>query len=96
MKRARGTVSGARLKCRTRVLMAALIAGLPAIASAHHSFAAHYDADRQVVLRGVVSRFQFVNPHAYVFFTVTAPNGEPTPWRCELAARGQLDRKSVV
>ena len=39
-------------------------------AQAHHSIAAVYDGSRQQRLEGVVSEFQFVNPHPFVIGNV--------------------------
>ena len=69
------------------VLMAAFAMNL----SAHHSGSA-YDQTKSVEVKGTVTQFQFVNPHAYVFFTVPDANGKPVPWRCELQARMALSR----
>jgi hypothetical protein len=63
---------------------------LPALA--HHSAAPHFDLSREIRIAGVVSRFEFVNPHAYVYFMVPAAGGAQQSWRCELAARATLSR----
>ncbi len=47
---------------------------------------------RWSVLDGVVTKFEFVNPHAYVYFDVRGTDGTVSPWRCELAARAALAR----
>lgn len=60
--------------------------------SAHHSAAPHFDLSRSVALTGVVSKFEFVNPHAYVYFTVRDEGGAQVQWRCELPARTALGR----
>ena len=48
--------------------------------------------EKTITLEATVTQFKFVNPHAYVFFTVPNANGKPTQWRCELAARTSLER----
>jgi hypothetical protein len=58
-----------------------------ATAFAHHSAAPHYDLEKEVVLDGTITKFEFVNPHGYVYFNVGK-----TPWRCELPARLALQR----
>jgi hypothetical protein len=70
-----------------------LLGGLVSPAVAHHSAAPHFDFEKALVLSGVVTRFEFVNPHAYVYFDVRGADGAAAPWRCELAARTTLTRR---
>lgn len=65
---------------------------LATIAQAHHSSAPHYDASKTVEVEGTVTKFMFVNPHAYIYFNVTNGSGKPVEWRCELSARASLER----
>jgi len=64
---------------------------LSATAHAHHSNTA-YDTGRSVEWRAAVTEFKFVNPHAYVFFTMQDGSGKPVQGRCELSARTMLAR----
>ena len=74
-------------------LAVATMVGLSVVpVSAHHSAAPHYDLEKHIELKGVVTQFKFVNPHAYVFFDVTETTGKKTSWRCELAAATVLAR----
>jgi hypothetical protein len=58
-------------------------------AHAHHSIAAVYDSSRQQRLEGVVSEFQFVNPHPFVIVTVAGGAAEES-WRLEMDNRFEL------
>ena len=49
----------------------------------HHSFSAHYDIDVEVTLEGVVTDYQFINPHVLVFLDVTNAAGEVEEWIAE-------------
>jgi hypothetical protein len=60
-------------------LAAALAA--PAV-SAHHS-AAVYDMQSVVALRGTVRRYEWKNPHVYIFVDVEDERGEPVEWAVE-------------
>jgi hypothetical protein len=62
-----------------------------AAAHAHHSNTA-YDTGKSVEWRAAVTQFKFVNPHAYVFFTMQDGSGKPVQGRCELSARTMLAR----
>ena len=43
---------------------------------AHHGTAA-FDTDQMVTVKGTITDFQYVNPHAQVYFTVKNDKGEP-------------------
>ena len=66
-----------------------------ATASAHHSFAPHFDASKPVDLTGVVTRFEQRNPHAYVHLRVTDADGRVQDWRCESHGVTQLTRNGL-
>lgn len=73
------------------VAVAALAIFAPVIL-AHHSAAPHYDLEKSITLDATITKFELVNPHSYVYFTTPASDGKPTPWRCELASRLNLQR----
>ena len=82
------------MKASRQVFIAAItIAGLSAgNAFAHHSAAPHFDRNKPIEIEGVITRFRFVNPHAYLYLDVTDENGETTEWNCEMAAASSLRR----
>ena len=61
-------------------------------AAAHHSAAA-YDRDNKVTVTGVVTDYQWVNPHVWVNMRVTAPDGKVQNWSLESESIGQLTRQ---
>jgi hypothetical protein len=61
-------------------------------ARAHHSFAADYDASKPVKLRGTVTRFEWMNPHAHLYLDVKGDSGEITNWEFELGSPNALLR----
>jgi hypothetical protein len=60
------------------------------IARAHHSIAAVYDGSKQVTVEGVVTRFQFTNPHPLVMIEVADASGKSVEWRLEMDNRSEL------
>ena len=66
-------------------------AALTGPAWAHHGFG-NFDTNQEVTLKGTVTKIDFVNPHAYVYFSVVGGNGAKTPYRCEMRAATVLRR----
>lgn len=68
-----------------------MLATVPA--PAHHSIAAAFDESKSVTLRGVVTKFEWLNPHVYLFMDVSGTGGRTTNWAIEYD--GTLDLKRV-
>lgn len=59
--------------------------------SAHHSFAAEYDAKQPVKLTGAVTKIDWTNPHVYFYIDVKdEATGRVTNWAFEMAAPAAL------
>ena len=61
-------------------------------ASAHHSFAAEYDANKPVTLTGSVSKMAWINPHAWIYIVVKNSEGITENWAVEAGPPGTLIR----
>ena len=57
---------------------------------AHHSIAGAYDDSRRVTIGGVVTRFQFINPHPFLVMEVKGDNGKAQQWTLEMDNRWEL------
>ena len=55
-------------------------------ALAHHSFAAEYDTTKPVKVTGVVTKMEWMNPHARFYVDVKDADGKVSTWNFELGA----------
>jgi len=77
-----------------RTILIALLAALPV--AAHHSAAAEFDISKPVTLKGVVTRAEWINPHAWLHMDVKDAGGNVVPWMVELASPSILKRAGVT
>jgi hypothetical protein len=61
-------------------------------ALAHHSFAAEFDAEKPVTLKGIVVKWEMMNPHGWITVDVTGANGEKVRWMVETSNPNGLMR----
>ena len=61
-------------------------------AAAHHSFAAEFDAQKPVTLKGTVVKWEMINPHGWITLAVPGPDGKTTEWMIETSNPNGLMR----
>lgn len=76
--------------CPLAILIAALAAA-PAPARAHHSFAM-FDTANPITLTGVVTGFEWTNPHVYIELDVPGDAAGAKHWSIELGSPSILMR----
>jgi Family of unknown function (DUF6152) len=79
------------LMATAAILGGALMGGA---ALAHHSFAAEFDANKQVELTGIVTKVDWTNPHVWIYFAVKDEDtGQTASWGAELGPPHLLQRR---
>ena len=64
-------------------------------ASAHHAFAAEFDSNTPLLLRGKVTRIEWINPHAWVHILVEEKDKPPRTWAVEGGTPNTLLRSGI-
>lgn len=76
------------------VFLSGILLALGAVpALAHHSFAAEYDSNKPITLKGSVTKMEWQNPHARFYVDVTDEAGKVTNWELELGSPNGLMRR---
>jgi hypothetical protein len=73
----------ARLVVAGVALAALTTLGAGTAAYAHHAFAAEFDADAPVLLKGKVVVVEWVNPHTWIHLEVAKDDGAKEAWAVE-------------
>jgi hypothetical protein len=80
---------------RLRVAVVAVVVAVCVSPSlrAHHSFAAEFDGNQPVTLKGSVVKMDWVNPHTWIHLDVKNPDGTVTRWMIEGGTPNTLLRR---
>ena len=77
-------------------LVAVALLAAPLAVLAHHSFAAEFDANKPLVLKGTITRVDLVNPHAWLYMNVTDADGKVVNWAIEMGSPNALIRRGIT
>ncbi len=84
---------------RIRLAIAGTCLGLlgpTASVEAHHAFAAEFDANKPIQLRGVLVKWEMINPHSWFHMDIKGADGKVTTWMIEGGSPNQLIRLGVT
>jgi hypothetical protein len=71
-------------------IAAVLLLSMSLRAFAHHAFASEYDEHKLVTVSGTVTRFKWINPHAWLYVDRKDEHGKVTKWSFELGSPAGL------
>jgi hypothetical protein len=84
---------------RTTLASIAAVVGLLAFAAparSHHAFAAEFDSQKPLQLKGTLIKWEMVNPHSWFHLSVKDPDGKAVTWLIEGGSPNQLIRMGVT
>ena len=86
---------------RTKLAVVIAVVGLfvtggAAPLSAHHAFAAEFDAKKPVRFEGTVTKMQWTNPHVWLYVDVKKPDGTVENWAFEAGTPNVLFRRGFT
>lgn len=64
--------------------------------SAHHAFAAEFDASKPLTMKGTVTKMEWLNPHVWLHMDVKLPNGAVENWAFEAGTPNVLFRRGFT
>jgi hypothetical protein len=76
--------------------IAALLIAAAMPARAHHAFGGEFDPNRPVLLKGKVTKVEWVNPHSWIHLEVAKPDGTKEEWMVEGGSPNSLLRRGVT
>jgi len=74
------------------------VAGMVAgpVVLAHHSVPGSFNVDKTVVIKGTVSKIDWINPHIYIYVDVKDAAGKVTTWKVESLPTNHMRRVGVT
>jgi len=72
------------------------LCGWASAVSAHHAFAAEFDANKPVNFKGTITKMEWVNPHTWLHIQVKNANGTTEAWAIEAGTPNVLFRRGFT
>jgi hypothetical protein len=84
------------MKLHTLLSTAALVLTAAVPVLAHHAFGSEFDPNKPLLLKGKVTKIEWVNPHAWIHIEVSRPDGKKEVWMVEGGSPNSLLRRGVT
>ena len=81
---------------RRALTLMAFVAAAAVPVVAHHAFGGEFDPNRPVLLKGTVTKIEWVNPHAWIHVEVAKPDGTKEEWMVEGGTPNTLLRRGIT
>jgi hypothetical protein len=80
------------MKTNMIITVAGLLVAAAVPMLAHHSFAAEFDENKKVTLKGSVVKIEWQNPHIWIYMDAKDDAGKSERWQCEGGPPNTLTR----
>jgi len=85
-----------RRRARVRALLAVVAGLMGAPGLAHHSVPGTFDVNKTTVIKGTVSKIDWINPHIYIYVDVRDGSGAVTTYKVETLPTNHMRRAGVT
>lgn len=80
--------------CAVWVVLFGLVVAAPALA--HHSVSAVFDQGKQITLKGVIAKIDWINPHIHVYLDVKGQDGKVATWEIETLPTNWMRKAGIT
>lgn len=76
--------------------MGLFVTGAAVPLSAHHAFAAEFDANKPITFKGTITKMEWLNPHVWLHMEVKKTDGTVEEWAFEAGTPSVLFRRGFT
>jgi len=80
--------------CAVLIVLVGLVAVGPALA--HHSVSGVFSQDKQIALKGVITKLDWINPHIHFSLDVKDSGGKVTTWTIETLPTNWMRKAGIT